>query len=294
MIRYKQICSFLFALVVLGFLPARAHVVQQRSKLVGTHVMSEEYPKVPDFLPKGFPGFDVNGTHPNPVSATSIDSVKKRVLAGQTKIHSKKTILSNGQVVVEIYQTWADSVWVNSTKDSSTSDSHGEVIDDVTENWNDNAWVNSTQVMSTYDVNENVTNLLHRTWSGSAWVNVTQDSYSYDGNGYRTNLLHQIWNVGAWVNSYQENYTYDANGHGTGIVYQTWNGSAWVNAFQFSFTYTPGSTSTVLCSTNAALPLASWNVLGSVTDIPPGSGFYQFTDLQATNLPRCFYCVRSP
>jgi len=65
-------------------------------------------------------------------------------------------------------------------------------------------------------------------------------------------------------------------------------------AFQFSFTYTPGSTFTVLCSTNAALPLASWNVLGSVTDIPPGSGFYQFTDLQATNLPRCFYCVRSP
>jgi hypothetical protein len=65
-------------------------------------------------------------------------------------------------------------------------------------------------------------------------------------------------------------------------------------AFQFAFTNTPGSTCTVLCSTNAALPLASWYVLGTVTENPPGSGSYKFTDLQATNRPQCFYCVRSP
>ncbi len=64
--------------------------------------------------------------------------------------------------------------------------------------------------------------------------------------------------------------------------------------FQFAFTNTPGSTFTVLGSTNAALPLASWNVLGSITEIPPGSGSYQFTDLQATNRPQCFYRVSSP
>ena len=65
-------------------------------------------------------------------------------------------------------------------------------------------------------------------------------------------------------------------------------------AFQFSFTYTPGATFTVLGSTNAALPLASWYVLGSVTENPPGSGSYKFTDMQATNFPLCFYRVRSP
>jgi hypothetical protein len=63
-------------------------------------------------------------------------------------------------------------------------------------------------------------------------------------------------------------------------------------AFQFAFTNTPGATFTVLASTNAGLPLASWNVLGSVTEI--SSGQYQFTDLQATNQPLCFYRVRSP
>jgi hypothetical protein len=65
-------------------------------------------------------------------------------------------------------------------------------------------------------------------------------------------------------------------------------------AFQFTFTNTPGSSFTVLCSTNPALPLASWYVLGSVTEIPPGSGSYKFTHMQATNLPLCFYRVRSP
>jgi hypothetical protein len=63
-------------------------------------------------------------------------------------------------------------------------------------------------------------------------------------------------------------------------------------AFQFAFTNAPGATFTVLASTNAALPLANWNVLGSVTEI--SSGQYQFTDLQATNQSLCFYRVRSP
>lgn len=63
-------------------------------------------------------------------------------------------------------------------------------------------------------------------------------------------------------------------------------------AFQFAFINAPGDAFTVLASTNASLPLASWNVLGSVTEI--SSGQYQFTDLQATNQPLCFYRVRSP
>jgi hypothetical protein len=69
----------------------------------------------------------------------------------------------------------------------------------------------------------------------------------------------------------------------------------WANgAFQFVFTNTPGSTFTVWGATNAALPLASWYSLGSITENPPGSGSYQFTDLQATNRPQCFYRVSSP
>ena len=63
-------------------------------------------------------------------------------------------------------------------------------------------------------------------------------------------------------------------------------------AFQFSFTNTPGASFTVLATTNLALPLSNWLVLGAPTQIL--SGHFQFTDLQATNNPQGFYRVKSP
>lgn len=45
--------------------------------------------------------------------------------------------------------------------------------------------------------------------------------------------------------------------------------------FQFTFTNTPGTTFTVLATTNLALPLMNWVNLGTVSNISPG--IYQFT-----------------
>jgi hypothetical protein len=61
---------------------------------------------------------------------------------------------------------------------------------------------------------------------------------------------------------------------------------------RFDFTNSPGARFTVLTSTNLALPLANWTVLGPPVEAP--SGRYQFTDLQTTNRPQRFYRVRSP
>ena len=63
-------------------------------------------------------------------------------------------------------------------------------------------------------------------------------------------------------------------------------------AFQLSFTNLSGLPFTVLGSTNVALPVAQWTVLGAPVENPPGR--YQFTDSQATNNPTRFYRVRSP
>jgi hypothetical protein len=63
-------------------------------------------------------------------------------------------------------------------------------------------------------------------------------------------------------------------------------------AFQLSFSNTPGATFSVLATTNLALSLTGWTVLGGVTEAPPGH--FQFSDPQATNGPHRFYRVRSP
>lgn len=62
-------------------------------------------------------------------------------------------------------------------------------------------------------------------------------------------------------------------------------------AVQFGFTNISAVPFTVLTTTNLALPLSAWSILGGPIEAPPGSGQYQFTDLLATNSPQRFYCV---
>jgi hypothetical protein len=65
--------------------------------------------------------------------------------------------------------------------------------------------------------------------------------------------------------------------------------------FSFTFTNTPGNTFSILATTNISLPLASWMVVGSVTDFPAGSGSYRFVDTGvATNWDQRHYVVRWP
>lgn len=65
-------------------------------------------------------------------------------------------------------------------------------------------------------------------------------------------------------------------------------------AFQFSFTNLSGLGFTVLGTTNLALPLTNWTILGSAMESPAGSGNYQFSDTQNTNQVTQYYRVRWP
>lgn len=72
----------------------------------------------------------------------------------------------------------------------------------------------------------------------------------------------------------------------TGLTVLT-NGS-----FQFGFINLSGASFTVLASTNVALPVINWTMLGAATETSPGQ--YRFTDPQTTNSPQRYYRVRSP
>ena len=63
-------------------------------------------------------------------------------------------------------------------------------------------------------------------------------------------------------------------------------------AFQFAFTNTPGLGFSVHCTTNPSLPLTSWTLLGSATEVSPGQ--FQFADPQAISNLNRFYRVSSP
>jgi Kelch motif/Galactose oxidase, central domain len=62
--------------------------------------------------------------------------------------------------------------------------------------------------------------------------------------------------------------------------------------FQFNWSDTPGSSNEVLFSTNPATPLSNWMVLGEGNEI--SSGYFQYSDSQATNKGARYYRVRTP
>ena len=64
------------------------------------------------------------------------------------------------------------------------------------------------------------------------------------------------------------------------------------DALNFSFTSASGLSFTVLGSTNVALPLNQWTVLGPATEGP--SAHYQFTDPNSTTNSEVFYTIRQP
>lgn len=63
-------------------------------------------------------------------------------------------------------------------------------------------------------------------------------------------------------------------------------------SLQFTFTNNIGALFTVLASTNLALPLSNWTVVGGATENPPGS--FRFVDPNAQNFLQRFYSIRSP
>jgi len=71
-------------------------------------------------------------------------------------------------------------------------------------------------------------------------------------------------------------------------------GSGTSAALQFSFTNTPGLTFSILATNNVTAPTATWPVIGTVTDNPPGSGQYQFTDPNAATNSQQYYILRYP
>ena len=65
-------------------------------------------------------------------------------------------------------------------------------------------------------------------------------------------------------------------------------------SFQFGFIDGSGPSYSVLASPNLSAHMNLWTNLGAATEMPAGSGLFQFSDHQASNYPQRFYRVSSP
>jgi hypothetical protein len=74
----------------------------------------------------------------------------------------------------------------------------------------------------------------------------------------------------------------------------TITGSGTSATLKFSFINAPGLTFSVLATNNVAAPLTNWPAIGTVTNYPPGSGHYQFTDPNPATNGQMFYNLSHP
>jgi hypothetical protein len=81
---------------------------------------------------------------------------------------------------------------------------------------------------------------------------------------------------------------------GTGPASPTLTGPTLLapGVLQFTFSGAPGTSYTVLSTTNLTLPLSQWTVEGPATST--SSGVYQYTSPATTNDLQRFYAIRSP
>jgi len=188
-----------------------------------------------DAVLKGTLNLDPQGNKPASACSTRLDSIKKTLPDHQSQIHSKKIILTTGDIIIDITQSWNDSVWVNSEMDSTLTNSRGEIIEYVKKSWWNNTWMNYTRTVSTYDANGHQMTFLYQTGDGASWLNNYQQFFTYDGDGHETSFFLQNWIGGAWVNSYQDIYEYNADGYSTSFVCQGWLGGTWTNSYRYIY-----------------------------------------------------------
>jgi hypothetical protein len=229
--------------------------------------MTSAYPHFLDIAPRSPSEIGPEREHANQLFDSPADSTMFQLPVRQHSIYSNNTTATGAVNRVHVYQTWADSVWVNSTKDSITTDAQGHGISYVYDQWDGRVWVHLHRyTFINYDVNGNLTAYsdqgwsgndwtngwvyryyydgssrptrgLTQQWSGSDWVNVDLVNMTYDALGHLATSLQQTWSNGAWVNAQQSNYAYDLNGRRSTYLYQTWDGSVWTNVDLNSYTY---------------------------------------------------------
>ena len=122
---------------------------------------------------------------------------------------------------------------------------------------------------------------------GGSAAALAGEGFSVDQRGYPRVFGARV-DIGAGGSAVARGQSFGAGEHRLSA-----GGGGGARAIQFTFNNTPDADFTVLTSTNVALPLTDWTVLGEVMQVSPGQ--YKFTDPQAaTNYPRRFYKVRSP
>jgi hypothetical protein len=200
--------------------------------------------------------------------------------------------LSSQNFTTMTMETWENSNWKKSVRQTNTTDSKGNILTNATDSWNStsgvwdktaltaytlnanstvastltqlwnvNKWEDSQSAIYTYDASGfNLLTLKTRMYLGTGWLDYTLSTNTYDGSNQRTLSTNQTLDMMSMQmkNSWQMTFTYNADGTENQTVYKMWNGVTSVWDMQSRTTNTYNASKKVITELSEDYKSGNW------------------------------------
>lgn len=148
--------------------------------------------------------------------------------------YSRETMTySNGKLMVNLYQKWDGSDWVNVSK-AEYNYYTDEILMVIIWNWNGTTW--TSDFMYTYTTSGNTQEMLYQYMQGGAWQNEERVTTTYNADGTKDVELTEFFENSTWKDAYKKIYHYN-NGHYDVVMEYFWSNGAWTDNGKATYEY---------------------------------------------------------
>ncbi len=131
----------------------------------------------------------------------------------------------NGNLILELTQTYSNDVWVNFVMKKSSFDSSNRLLETTTESYDieRRGWLYSNKSLFKYNTNGYLLELEYQEYDGSNWNRVFRNQYSYLNNEDPIEFSQQVFESGFWKNNFKVYYSYNGSGQITSSLFTQWD-----------------------------------------------------------------------
>jgi hypothetical protein len=143
----------------------------------------------------------------------------------------------------EIFQDWADTLWLDKQRHVHTFDPNGNRIESVEQCFSrrDARWENKFKSTFFHDALGRLTDRYYESWIDGAWSRADhawmRNFYNSSGQIEEVRVQHRDPTDSYWSNSYRNTRSYSALGDELERVYQQWDETHWRTAGRHTYAY---------------------------------------------------------
>lgn len=154
---------------------------------------------------------------------------------------------TQGQVILDSYYYWSDSIWVPNTKYTLTYDNLGNNTEYILHIWdsNINDWTFLTKRIATYNSSGQQTQRILYRWFNNEWTNRAKEDITYNNSGDLINSITYKFNNNAWVALEKYEYEYNSSGNATIKMSYVADTSGWYNSSKSEYSYNSAGNNTL-------------------------------------------------